>query len=184
MHLEFSKFYLSRWLWTSMKIFSHCWLYIIANFEFQITSKYAYILSIPKFQNFLFSKVFAITHINLQQVIKQRHEHPKSCSLWGNWTPIYKIGRVFFARRISPGKKWWQTHLGREISCSQWEDWSMHWRCLAFFPFKFGGGKDFVSFLPSSQFVPSMFPLSSPWVPIRFSICSPRSQCVPPTCSP
>ncbi len=29
------------------------------------------------------------------------------------------IGRVFFARGISPGQNWWGTLLGREISCSQ-----------------------------------------------------------------
>jgi hypothetical protein len=45
------------------------------------------------------------------------------------------IDRVFFARGTSPGQKWWWTLLGREISCSQWEDPSMHSRCLAFFSF-------------------------------------------------
>jgi hypothetical protein len=44
---------------------------------------------------------------------------------------------------------------------------------FAFFPFKFeggtGGDKDFFSFFP----VPNMFSLSSQWVPIRFSMCSP-----------
>jgi hypothetical protein len=42
-----------------------------------------------------------------------------------------------------------------------------------------GGGKDFFSFFPDSQYVFIMFLLSSQWVPIRFSLCSPSSQCVP-----
>jgi hypothetical protein len=46
---------------------------------------------------------------------------------------------VFFARGVKLGKKWWGPLLGREISCSQWEDPSIHSRCLAFFPFKFWG---------------------------------------------
>ncbi len=39
--------------------------------------------------------------------------------------------------------------------------------------------KDFFSFFPGSQCVHIMFPSSSQWVPIRFSIRSPSSQCVP-----
>jgi len=68
------------------------------------------------------------------------------------------IGRAFFARGISPGQKWWWTFLGREISCSQWEGQSMHSKCLAFYPFKFGGGKGFFfSFFPGSQCIPFKF---------------------------
>jgi hypothetical protein len=72
---------------------------------------------------------------------------------------------VFFARGIiSPGQKWWQTLLGREISWSQWEGPSMHSKSLAFFHFKFrvGGGKDFFSFFPGSQCIPTMFPWGFP----------------------
>ncbi len=78
---------------------------------------------------------------------------------------------MFFARDISPGQKWWQTLLGREISCSQVECLSMHSRCLASFPFKFGGWGGFFPLFPGSQCVHTMFPLSSQWVPIRFQIC-------------
>jgi hypothetical protein len=39
-------------------------------------------------------------------------------------------------------------------------------------------GRIFFSFSPGSQ--PTMFLLSSQWVPIRLPICSPNSQCVPP----
>jgi len=85
------------------------------------------------------------------------------------------IGRVFFARAISPGQKWWWTLLGRELSC-EWEGLGMESKCLDFFPFKFGGRKGgvgrgeriFFSFIPGSQLVPTRFPL-----------CSPSSQCVP-----
>ncbi len=65
------------------------------------------------------------------------------------------MGRVFLARGISQGQKWWQTLLGREISCSQWEVLSMDSRCLAFCPFKFCGvvvgAKDFFSFFLGFQ---------------------------------
>ncbi len=59
--------------------------------------------------------------------------------IWGR-----VIGRVFFARHISRGQKWWQTLLEREISCSQWEGPSMHSRCLAFFLFQLGVGEGFL----------------------------------------
>jgi hypothetical protein len=45
---------------------------------------------------------------------------------------------------------------------------SMHSKCLDFFPF---------------FFVPNMFPSSFQWIPIRFSICSLGSQCVPNSAS-
>jgi hypothetical protein len=47
----------------------------------------------------------------------------------------WSIGRVFFARGISSGQKWWQTLLGTEFSCGQWEGLSMHSRCLAILSF-------------------------------------------------
>jgi hypothetical protein len=47
-------------------------------------------------------------------------------------TPVLKKGYIC--------QKWWRTLLGIEISCSQWEGPSMHSRCFAFLPFKFGGG--------------------------------------------
>jgi hypothetical protein len=73
---------------------------------------------------------------------------------------------VFFAKGVRLGKKWWQTILGREISCSQWESPSILSRCLVFFPFKFwGGGKDFFYF----SLVPNVFLLCSIQVPNVFS---------------
>jgi hypothetical protein len=104
--------------------------------------------------------------------------------LWGTpnqlrWNTIRTavLGRVFFARSISPGQKWWQTPLGREISCSQWEGPSMHSRCL---PFKFGVGEGFFSFFPGSQCVSFKFPMG--YIQVfnmfpKFPMCS-------PTCSP
>jgi hypothetical protein len=74
------------------------------------------------------------------------------------------IGRVFFARGTSPGQKWWQTLLGREISCSQWEDPSMHSRGLAFFSFQVWQGVLFLFIFP-------WFPMCSHYVPLS-------SQCV------
>jgi hypothetical protein len=68
---------------------------------------------------------------------------------------------VFFARGISLGQKWWQTLLGRDISCSQWEGQSMHSRCLAFYPFKFWGERIFFFHFP---LVPIVFPLNLQWV--------------------
>jgi hypothetical protein len=44
---------------------------------------------------------------------------------------------------------------------------------------KFGGGRIFFSIFFGSQYVPIMFLLSFQWVPIRFSICFPSSQCFP-----
>ncbi len=87
------------------------------------------------------------------------------------------MGRVFFARGISPGREWWWTLLGREISCSQWEGPSMHSSCLTFFFLSFGGrggegggkrGKDFCSFFLGSQCVPTRLHSSSQWVPNVF----------------
>jgi hypothetical protein len=55
---------------------------------------------------------------------------------------------------------------------------------LLFFFYKFwgrgGGGEGFFffPFFSGSQCVPTMFPLSFQWVPIRFPIHSPSSQCV------
>ncbi len=76
---------------------------------------------------------------------------------------------MFFARGIGWGQKWWQTLLNFFFACSQWEGPSMHSWCLDSFPFKFWGvirgGRDFFSFFPGSQCVPTMFPLSSQWVP-------------------
>jgi hypothetical protein len=60
------------------------------------------------------------------------------------------VGRVFFARGISPGQIWW-TLLGRQISCCEWEGPTMHSRCLAFLLFKLGGRggeKDFFFIFP------------------------------------
>ncbi len=58
---------------------------------------------------------------------------------------------------------------------------NMRSKCLDFFSFKFwvGVGEGFFHF----SFVPNMFPSSSQWVLIRFSICSLGSQCVPQGCS-
>ncbi len=69
--------------------------------------------------------------------------------------------------------------FGNRISFGQWEDPSMHSRCLAFFPFKFVWGdggvtEDFLSFSTGYQCVPIMFPFSSHEV---LNI-SPSSQCV------
>jgi hypothetical protein len=75
---------------------------------------------------------------------------------------------MFFALGISPGQKWWPTLLGSEISCGQREGPSMHSRCLTHFPFMFwglGGGEDQFVFFLGSQCVPTMFTLSSQWVP-------------------
>ncbi len=80
---------------------------------------------------------------------------------------------MFFARGTSLGPKWWQTLLGREMPCSQWERPSMHSRCLAFFPFVLfsfeGGEKDFFFIFPSfpmcSHYVPFRFPIGSQYVP-------------------
>ncbi len=47
---------------------------------------------------------------------------------------------------------------------------SMHSTCLAFFPFKSGGGERFFSFSPGSWFVPTMFLLSCQCVLIRLPI--------------
>ncbi len=66
---------------------------------------------------------------------------------------------MFFAGGISPGQKWWQTLLEREISCSQWEGASMHPRCLPFSNCVVGG---FFFIFP---WFPNVFSLSSFQVP-------------------
>jgi hypothetical protein len=82
------------------------------------------------------------------------------------------MGRVFFARGIiSPGQKWWETLLGREISWSQWEGPSIHSRSLAFFHFKSRvGAKGFFFIFPWFPMYPTLFPSSSHHVPNMFSI--------------
>ncbi len=77
--------------------------------------------------------------------------------------PQHWIGRVFFARGVSLGQKWWPSLLGREISYSQWEGPSMHSRCLFFFLLCLGGG--------------FLFHLSE--LPNVFALCSPISQIFP-----
>jgi hypothetical protein len=90
--------------------------------------------------------------------------------------PQHWIGGVFFARAVSPCQKWWQSLLGREISCNHWEDPSMHSWCLAFFPFMFwgggvghGGGRFFFIF----PRLPNVFTLCSFQVPNGFPTFSP-----------
>jgi hypothetical protein len=88
------------------------------------------------------------------------------------------LGRVLFARGISPGQKWWwtlswekfHTANGKAQACTQG---------ALLFKKRFGwrGGFFFHSSL-SYQCVPTTFPLSSQWVPIRFPIFSLSSQCV------
>jgi hypothetical protein len=58
---------------------------------------------------------------------------------------------------------------GNFFPLSQWEGP----RCLAFFTFKFlkGEVEEFFKIIPGSQCVPTMFQLSSQWVPIMFPIC-------------
>ncbi len=92
--------------------------------------------------------------------------------------PQHWIGGVFFARGVSPCQKWWQSPLGREISCSQWEGPSMHSRCLSFFPFMFWGGgpERFFSILLGFPSVHTMFLSSSQWVPNIF----PNNFSIPP----
>jgi hypothetical protein len=74
---------------------------------------------------------------------------------------------VFFARGMRLGKKWWQSFLRREISCSQWESPSILSKCLGFFPLSLGeGGKDFFHF----SLVPNVFLLCSIQVPIKLPL--------------
>ncbi len=89
--------------------------------------------------------------------------------------PQHWIGRVFFARGVSPGQKWWPSLFGREISCSQWEGPSMHSR-PCFFSFCVWGGGICFSFFRASQCVGTMFPSSSQWVPNIF----PNMFSIPP----
>ncbi len=69
-------------------------------------------------------------------------------------------------------KKWCRSLLGREISCSQWEGPSVHSRCLAFFPFMFGGWRGGRAFFHFSR-LPNVFTLCSFQVPNGFPIFSP-----------
>ncbi len=75
--------------------------------------------------------------------------------------------------------------MGRWISCSQWDSPSMHSSCLVFFPFKFGGRKDFFFIFPwfplCSQYVPqvpNVFPNMFSTVPHFYPICI--GKCFPP----
>jgi hypothetical protein len=89
------------------------------------------------------------------------------------------MGIVFFARGISPGQKWQQIFLGREKFHGANGNAQACTQCALFVPFKFRGPWEgfFFSFFPGSKCVPTMFLLSSQWVLIMFSMCS-------PTCSP
>ncbi len=84
---------------------------------------------------------------------------------------------------IRPCPKWWQTILEIEISYSQWEGLTCIQSALFFFlilKFWVGGGGGFYSF----SFVPNMFLSNYEWVPIRFSICSPRMFPIAPRFNP
>ncbi len=83
---------------------------------------------------------------------------------------VSSIGRVFFARVISPGWKWWQTLLRKGISCSQPMGRPKHALKVSVFLLSLGeggvvGGSGFFFIFPwfpmCSHYVPNMFPLRS-----------------------
>ncbi len=69
-----------------------------------------------------------------------------------------------YAPVISPGQKWWQTVLEREISCSQWEASACTHDEPCFCLLGEGGGRHFLFFF----LVPNVFPTCSHHVPLRF----------------
>ncbi len=70
-----------------------------------------------------------------------------------------------------PVQKWWQTLLGREILCHEWEDQSMLCRCFFSFKVWWGEGHFFI-FL--------WFPMCSHHVPFEFNNGFPSvSQYIP-----
>jgi len=65
----------------------------------------------------------------------------------------------------------------REISYNQWGRPSMHSKCFAFKKKVWVEGRVFFHSSLSYQCVPTTFPLSSQWIPIRFPIFPLSSQC-------
>jgi hypothetical protein len=87
------------------------------------------------------------------------------------WTKDYPMGRVFFARGISLGPKWWPTLLRREISCNQCKGS----RCLVFFLLSLGVGFLLCSLEVLNVF-PNVFSIAPHFYHLCFGKCWPKGR--------
>jgi hypothetical protein len=80
------------------------------------------------------------------------------------------MGRVFFARGINLGQKWWRTLWEEKFHAANGKAQACTQGALHFFPFKVWVGEGFfflkIPWFPKrSHYVPFKFPLGSHYVP-------------------